>query len=187
MRGVWRGRRATRLGGRRGRRSARRGGERGFGIRFGFRGSIWMKRRGCITTGIGTLIHKAAATSAMTPSVWLVGSISKSMHLIRWNGSTHWVWQKPERLGVITDQSLHIRIRDTMTRRRQIFVEAEKHPDFLATMKLWRPVLCPMLRDGTGTQSITKESSIDLAMATMEPCIGMVTRLKMAVFLFLLA
>jgi YD repeat-containing protein len=39
--------------GRRGRRSARRGDGRGSGIRFGFRGSISMRKRGCITTGIG--------------------------------------------------------------------------------------------------------------------------------------
>ncbi|MGJ7565565.1 RHS domain-containing protein [Variovorax sp. GB1R11] len=39
--------------GKRGRRSARRGDGRGCGTRYGSRGSILMKRRVCITTGIG--------------------------------------------------------------------------------------------------------------------------------------
>ncbi|WP_440531913.1 RHS domain-containing protein [Variovorax sp. YR566] len=46
-------------GARRGRRSARLAGGRGSGIRFGSRGSISMRKRGCTTTGIGTTILTA--------------------------------------------------------------------------------------------------------------------------------
>lgn len=70
-----------------------------------------------------------------------------------------------------------------MTRPRPIFAVVEKHLTCLVTMKHWHLVLSPMLKDGIGTPSMKRGFSIALETAMMEPCIGMVIRLKMVAFL----